>query len=150
MNWKEILLGVLIGLFVGCVSNPTHSEKQEVEQDVLLEEYDMSINAARWVDCTAYTASADECDSDPTITASMTKVRPGIIAVSRDLFDQGFVFGKKVYIHGLGIYTIADLMNKRYINRIDVFLGTKKEAKEFGLKQVKISLLEMDDERCKG
>ena len=150
MNWKEILLGVLIGLFVGCVSNPMRSERQEVMQNATSEDKEVNINAARWVDCTAYTASVDECDGDPTITASMTKVRPGIIAVSRDLFDQGFVFGKKVYIHGLGIYTIADLMNKRYINRIDVFLGTKKEAKEFGLKQMKISLLEMDDERCKG
>ena len=146
MNWKEILLGVLIGLFVGCVSNPMPSKKQDVVQNATVEEKKVSVNAARWVDCTAYTASTDECDGDPTITASMTKVRPGIIAVSRDLFDQGFVFGKKVYIHGLGIYTIADLMNKRYINRIDVFLGTKKAAKEFGLKQMKISLLEMDDE----
>ena len=64
--------------------------------------------------------------------------------VAGQAFDQGFVFGKKVYIEGLGIYTVMDLMNKKYINRIDVFLGNKKEAFSFGAKKVKISLLEID------
>jgi 3D (Asp-Asp-Asp) domain-containing protein len=142
VNWKELIAGVLIGLITGCVITPMPKGKIETPP-IAKKEKKMSVNAVRWVDCTAYTASKDETDSDPTITASMTKVRPGIIAVSRDLFDQGWVFGKKVYIHGLGVYTIADLMNKRYINRIDVFLGTKEEATKFGLNQMKISLLEM-------
>ena len=141
MNWKELIAGVLVGLFVGCVSNPTHKEVVQTQNATKKP----SIYVARLVDCTAYTAYPTETDSDPLITASMTKVRPGIIAVSRDLFDQGYVFGRKVYIHGLGIYTIADLMNKKHINRIDVFHGTKKEAREFGIKQVKISLLEMEN-----
>ena len=44
----------------------------------------------------------------------MRKVRQGTIAVSRDLFDQGWVFGRKVRIEGLGIFEINDLMNKRF------------------------------------
>ena len=44
-----------------------------------------------------YSPTVRECGPDPTTTASMVKVRPGIIAVSRDLFDQGWVFGKKVF-----------------------------------------------------
>ena len=147
MTWKDVILITAVSsLFTGTMltmANIQHDERQEVVQRFNTEDI-MCKNCARYVDCTAYTASEDETDSDPTITASMTKVRPGIIAVSRDLFDQGFVFGKKVYIEGLGIYTVMDLMNKRYINRIDVFLGNKKEAFAFGKKAVKISLLEID------
>ena len=147
MTWKDVILITAVSsLFTGTtltMANIQHEERQEVVQRFNMEDI-MCKNCARYVDCTAYTASEDETDSDPTITASMTKVRPGIIAVSRDLFDQGFVFGKKVYIEGLGIYTVMDLMNKRYINRIDVFLGNKKEAFAFGAKKVKISLLEID------
>lgn len=153
MDWKNIFIGMLIGIFIGvAIIAMRNEDKQPIIQEVVVEKEDskMCVNAARWVDCTAYTGHESETDKDPQITASMTKLRPGIIAVSRDLFDQGFVFGKKVYIHGIGIYTIADLMNKRFINRIDVFIGDKKQAKEFGIKQVKISLLEMDDERYKG
>ena len=151
MNWKDIMFGVLVGIFVGMATTQMH-KPQVIVQEVVIEKEDseVCVNMARWVDCTAYTAHERETDKDPQITASMTKIRPGVIAVSRDLFDQGYVFGKKVYIHGLGIYTIADLMNKRFINRIDVYIGDKKQALEFGLKQVKISLLEMDDERYKG
>lgn len=147
MTWKDVIIVTVVSsLFTGTtlvMANIQHKERQEASQRIQMEDI-MCKNCARYVDCTAYTASEDETDSDPTITASMTKVRPGIIAVSRDLFDQGFVFGKKVYIEGLGIYTVMDLMNKKYINRIDVFLGNKKEAFSFGAKKVKISLLEID------
>ena len=92
---------------------------------------------------TAYTPSTDECDMDPNITASMQKVRPGTVAVSRDLFNQGWVFGKKIYIEGYGIFEITDLMNKRWIERIDIVMFSKKEAKKFGVKQRKVALLNL-------
>lgn len=94
-------------------------------------------NMARFVTMTAYTKKKGE------ITASGEKVRAGAVAVSRDLFDQGFVFGKKVYIHGLGLYEITDLMHDRHTNKIDLFVGTEKEAKTFGVTEAKISLLEV-------
>lgn len=145
MNWKDTISGVIIGLLVGCAIIPTHNQVVQVSHNSTQQIVKPNIHAVKSVDCTAYTACPKETDKDPHITASMTKVRPGIIAVSRDLFDQGYVFGKKVYIHGVGIYTIADLMNEKHVNRIDVFLGTKKAVKKFGFKQVKISLLEMED-----
>ena len=78
---------------------------------------------AKKLTVTAYSASKTECDGDPKITASMSKVKPGTIAVSRDLFEQGWVFGKKVYIENHGIYTINDLMNKKHNERVDIVTG---------------------------
>jgi len=94
------------------------------------------------VTLTAYTPTEEECDKDPLIAASMRKVRLGTVAVSRDLFDQGWVFGRKVRIEGHGIFEINDLMNKRFRARIDVFMWDKVKAKKFGKKRVKVALLE--------
>lgn len=96
---------------------------------------------AKKLTVTAYSASKKECDSDPNIAASMSRVRPGTIAVSRDLFEQGWVFGKKVYIENHGIFTINDLMNKKHSERVDVFIGHKKKAKSFGKKELVVALL---------
>ncbi len=87
------------------------------------------------VTVTAYSPTQEECGGDPLVTASMKKVRPGIIAVSRDLFDQGWVFGKKVYVKDHGIFEIADLMSKRYKKRMDIFFPDTDDAKKFGIKQ---------------
>lgn len=88
------------------------------------------------VTVTAYSPTPEECGSgDPYRTASTKKVRPGIIAVSRDLFDQGWVFGKKVYVKDHGVFEIADLMSKKYKKRMDIFFPDTDDAKKFGIKQ---------------
>jgi 3D (Asp-Asp-Asp) domain-containing protein len=92
---------------------------------------------------TAYNPSTEQCDDDPLIAASMRKVRSGTIAVSRDLFDQGWVFGRKVRIEGLGIFEINDLMNKRFHQRIDIFMWDESRAREFGRKNIKAALLDI-------
>ncbi len=112
-------------------------ERQQLARQVA----DLHEARIKEVTLTAYSPTHGECDPDPTTTASMTKVRSGIVAVSRDLFDQGWVFGKKVYVKGHGIYEIADLMHKRYSSRVDIFVPDTNEAKRFGVKQVKVALL---------
>lgn len=93
------------------------------------------------VTLTAYSPTEEECGPAPFTTASQGKVRRGIVAVSRDLFDQGWVFGKKVYVKGHGVYEIADLMSKRYTKRMDIFVPDSNEAKRFGKKQATVALL---------
>lgn len=93
------------------------------------------------VTVTAYSPTVEECDADPFITASMARVRPGIVAVSRDLFEEGWVFGKKVYVKGHGIFEIADLMSKRYSQRMDIFFPDTNQARQFGKKQITVALL---------
>lgn len=93
------------------------------------------------VTVTAYNPTTDQTDGDPLMAASMRKVRVGTVAVSRDLFDQGWVFGKKVRIEGLGIFEINDLMSSRFTKRVDVFMWDEKEAQAFGKRRIKVALL---------
>ena len=82
---------------------------------------------------TMYYAVENQCDSDPLITACMYKINPNKasehkwIAVSRNLLKMNggkFEYGDKIRIFGCvkksGIYTIADTMNKRFKNKIDI------------------------------
>lgn len=87
------------------------------------------------VTVTAYTASPDECDQDPGRTAIMAKPVPGwTAAVSRDLLWEGWVFGDRVWIEGVGVFEIADVMHPRWTQRIDVLVGTKDQARGFGVR----------------
>jgi len=118
------------------------ARKLLVEEARLLQKV-MSAPPVRKVVVTAYNPTTSQCDEDPLIAASMRKVRAGTIAVSRDLFDQGWVFGRKVRIEGLGIFEINDLMNKRFSQRIDIFMWDEGQARQFGKKNIKAALLEI-------
>jgi 3D (Asp-Asp-Asp) domain-containing protein len=93
------------------------------------------------VTITAYTASARECDADPDHNAIMETPEPGTVAVSRDLYEAGWTFGKRVYVPGHGVLRIADLMNKRYQSRIDIFMGRIEDALQVEPRVVKASLI---------
>jgi len=93
------------------------------------------------VTVTAYNADPAQTDSDPDIAASMRRVRPGTIAVSRDLFDRGWVFGRKVRLEGIGIYEINDLMAPRHSRAIDIFIHSSSQAQAFGKRRIKAALL---------
>lgn len=93
------------------------------------------------VTVTAYNADPAQTDADPEIAASMRRVRPGTIAVSRDLFNKGWVFGRKVRIEGLGIYEINDLMAARHDKAIDIFIGGNQQAQAFGKRRTQAALL---------
>ncbi len=93
------------------------------------------------VTVTAYNAEVSQTDSDPDIAASMRHVRPGTIAVSRDLFDRGWVFGRKVRLEGIGIYEINDLMAARHSSAVDIFIHSNSQALAFGKRRIKAALL---------
>lgn len=101
-----------------------------------------TLRPKRTVVVTAYTARAEETDTTPEVTASNRKVRPGIIAVSRDLFDSGWVFGKKVYIKSLGVFTIDDLMAESKTDHIDIFMPDLDKATKFGARELDVYLLD--------
>ena len=88
---------------------------------------------------TAYTARKQETNNDNTNTATMEKPKPGYTcAVSRDLLQW---LGGTIYIEGLGVWKVNDLMNKRFTNRIDLCVGTVKYARELGLKELNVVFL---------
>lgn len=101
------------------------------------------------VTMTIYSPTNSETDSTPDLTASGFKIdtdnpsKHRIIAVSRDLKRKGWGFNKKVRIRKAGkyngVYTIKDLMNKRYKKTIDILVD--EDHKPVKLKNVEITLL---------
>lgn len=146
-------LGVVIGFKDRTIDSLRHelalanhtaeARKVMVEEARLLQKAVNANSQVMKVTVTAYNPVAEQCDSDPLIAASMRKVREGTVAVSRDLFDQGWVFGKKIRIEGLGIFEINDLMNKRFTKRVDVFMWDEAQARQFGKRTIKAALLEL-------
>ncbi len=98
------------------------------------------------VTLTTYSPTEGETDSTPHLTASGFKIdkenpeRHRIIAVSRDL-KKKWPFGTKVRIKKAGkyngVYTVKDVMNKRYKNRIDILIG--EDDKQTTINNVKIT-----------
>lgn len=76
-------------------------------------------------------------------TAIGTRIRPGIVAVSRDLLKSGWNFGDKIHIEGLGVFTIEDTMHQRHRRTIDVAVPDRKEAEKIGKRRaIVVTLLE--------
>ncbi len=93
---------------------------------------------------TAYTDDPRENGvrpGQPVRTAIGSKVRPGVVAVSRDLLKNGWKYGSKVYIEGMGVFTIEDTMHRRWSKRFDVAVNTKKEAFSIGKRKNRLVLL---------
>lgn len=95
------------------------------------------------VTSTAYTLrEAETKKGNIGLAAWGDQLKPGMkaIAVSRDLIDSGLDHGTKVQIEGLdGTYIVRDKMNKRWEEKIDIFMGRDLEAaREWGNRTVTI------------
>lgn len=102
---------------------------------------------------TAYTDDPRENmgHGKPVGTAIGTKIRPGIVAVSRDLLKAGWTYGKKVYIEGLGVFIIEDTMSPRFSKRIDIAVSDLHHAKKIGKRPGKtVVLLHPKDDATAG
>lgn len=81
---------------------------------------------------TAYTNRPQETN-DCIKTATMEQAVPGwTVAVSRDLIHW---LGGRVYIEGVGVRRVNDLMNVRHKRTLDLLVGTVDEAVEWGKKE---------------
>jgi 3D (Asp-Asp-Asp) domain-containing protein len=97
--------------------------------------YRMRIHRFVPVVVTAYNPVPTQTDSTPEITASNRRVRPGMVALSRDLEKEfRFGFGEPVFIVGLGFFVFEDRMHKRWARRVDILMPSRRAAKEFGVK----------------
>ncbi|GAB7082268.1 3D domain-containing protein [Megalodesulfovibrio paquesii] len=100
-----------------------------------------SMTRGRVCTVTAYSPTVGQTDDTPFTTANNKRVRDGIVAVSRDLFANGWNFGRKIYIKDHGVYTIDDLMNERMRNSLDIFMFDTETALKFGKRQIRAYLL---------
>lgn len=92
------------------------------------------------VTTTMYNPVVSQCDKDPLVTAANYKINPAkaseqkYVALSRNLLKRWggkFNYGDKVHIRGAGdkdgVYTVADTMNKRYCNHVDILETSGKD-----------------------
>ncbi len=130
MYKKAVLLLVFVNVLSG------FSFKPQVED---------SLRTFKVVTATAYTSEVEQTDGTPFLAAWNNQLEPGMkaIAVSRDLLTEGLTDKTEVTIEGLdGTYVVLDKMNKRWVNRIDIYFGLDTEAAiDWGIKEVKISWL---------
>jgi len=94
------------------------------------------------VTATAYNSYSYQTSNTPNITAWGDSLKPGMpyIAVSRDLIKRGLVHNTLVELEGFkGTFLVKDKMNKRWRNRIDIYMGKDiKKAKEWGRQKLEL------------
>jgi 3D (Asp-Asp-Asp) domain-containing protein len=74
------------------------------------------------------------------ITASGRRPRPGMIALSRDVERAlGLRFGDRVVLAGLGTYVFDDRMPWYWWRRVDLYLGSRAAAVQFGLRRARLT-----------
>jgi 3D (Asp-Asp-Asp) domain-containing protein len=104
----------------------------------------LAANARRTlaVTATAYNSVAHQTNSEPWVGAWGDRLEPGmkVIAVSRDLLDEGLTRGVEVEVEGLpGAYRVLDKMGRRWSRRIDIYMGDDVEAaRRWGVREVQI------------
>src|SRR3989338_3924994 len=91
------------------------------------------------VTATAYSSTRAQTDSTPFISASGVHVFDGMIAANF------LPFGAKVRLpdlYGDKRFIVLDRMNQRYSHRVDVWMDLYHEAKQFGVKYVRVEVIE--------
>lgn len=100
------------------------------------------------VRATAYNSLAAQTDSTPFITATGTRTRPGVVALSRDMLRL-FPYGSKIMIEDLSgryngllrgrVFSVEDTMAARKTRSLDIWMTTRSQALQFGARQVRIT-----------
>lgn len=91
----------------------------------------------RWITVTAYSSTPDQTDDSPFITANGKYVYDGLIAANF------LPFGTEVKLpdyFGDKIFTVNDRMNSKYYYHLDVWMPSREQAKEFGVKYLKVEI----------
>lgn len=97
---------------------------------------------------TAYNSLAAQTDSTPFITATGTRTRPGVVALSRDLLRL-FPYGTKMMIEDLSgrynnllagrVFVVEDTMAARKTGSLDIWMASRSDALRFGARQIRIT-----------
>ena len=138
LSWKEILWTLFAIIIISLlVTNlfctfVEHTFLRELPVPIIREVPQKTISSNLYT-VTAYSPHVNQTNSNPQKTATMEKPKRGwTCAVSPDLISW---LGGRIYIKGVGVRRVNDLMNKRYTKSIDIFMEKKKNAKAFGRKK---------------
>lgn len=94
-------------------------------------------------DVTAYTSRPEETDSTPCISADGSDICQRY-AAGEGICAANFVpLGTRLAIEGFGECTVADRMNSRYQNRVDLYHGMDLAgARHFGTQRLNVSIIQ--------
>lgn len=91
---------------------------------------------------TAYSSTPDQTDDSPFHTSNGKHVYDGLIAAN------WLPYNTKIRIpdlYGDKIFTVNDRMNARYkTGRLDVWMKSRQEAKVFGVRKIRIQIVEVE------
>ena len=153
ISWRSVLvLGLFAALFAWQTARPD-AEATPVptaRAEVAVQAPNAEPPATLPVEMTAYTSVPSQTDGTPNLTASGAPPGPGTVAVSRDLLRR-FPYGSAVVVlsvsgPGCGGWTpdapltVADTMNARIRNHVDVWLETTEQARNWGRCRAEIRL----------
>ncbi len=112
------------------------------------------------VRATGYNSLASQTDATPHVTATGTRTRFGVLAVSRDLLGDELPYGSLVRIRDLGgyydgrgsgrfqsildghgLFVVEDTMHARKRNQVDVWFGDYASAVNWGVRQAEVEVV---------
>lgn len=103
------------------------------------------------VHSTAYNSTPGQTDSTPFVTATGTRVRSGVVALSRDLLGR-FPYGTRLTIEDLSgryssylrgrVFIVEDTMNVRIGNTVDIWMVSRGEAMSWGNRNTRITAVQ--------
>lgn len=128
---KSIFILIVAGLNACNEAGESEQQTEKIQYDTLE------------VTATAYNSVESQTKKgNPAIAAWGDTLKPGMnaIAVSRDLIDSGLVYNSPVLIEGMdSTFLVKDKMNKRWTNKIDIYMGLDIDAaRNWGKQEIDI------------
>ena len=124
---------------------PSGASLTAVPESFVIADTAASVSAKRisarrtvWVLVTAYSSTEDQTDGSPYITAKNTFVRDGVVAANFLSFNTRLRIPQYSMEKEL---VVEDRMHERFSNRIDIWMPTRGEAKQWGARWVKVEVL---------
>ncbi|PJC40693.1 MAG: hypothetical protein CO042_02445 [Parcubacteria group bacterium CG_4_9_14_0_2_um_filter_41_8] len=113
-------------------------ELVQEQESFLPLEGEPSVISEHWITVTAYSSEPRQTDDSPFTTAWQTPVRDGVVALNflpkGTLVRFPDMFGDKIFV-------VEDRMNVRYQYRADIWMYETHDARQFGIKYLRMEEL---------
>ena len=102
-----------------------------------------TVSSGMWIFISAYSSTVDQTDDSPCITASGFNVCEN--GLETPVIAANFLpLGTKVKfptLFGDKVFVVEDRMNKRYYYKADIWMETREQALQFGVKNAPVEIL---------
>lgn len=119
----------------GTVRRESNNSSTQVSSNALSSSSEVSSSNGVWTtfNVSAYCGCSKCCGKSNAITASGAKATQGITIAA----SSNYKFGTKIYLEGLGTYTVQDRGGAIKGNKIDVYFDSHSQALAFGRKNIR-------------